>query len=424
MVSACGGTAEQASSTVAPSATTSVAPITTSRPVTTTTMAVPTTTTASATTTTIAGPQSPWDTWTLVFASLDTAINTKDDAIAIAATVEDAAVLLSDDYPSLNPGYWIVYAGEWQDRAQAGIWCPEDLDPSLSCYPRYLGERTTEFLAADYVVAQLVDEVVILDPNDGSVQATISGNFHVEGEYPGLFALDRARSRLYFSLGFEDSWYSCESEQGQIRRLDLVTGVEEVFADGWSPAISPDGRWLAVVAAGGCYPDPDVDSWVMAPGSQVEIFDLADDSMSPVNTISLQQSPTSYGDEDQVHFVVWDADSTDLLVDIGDGTMRRVRRDTTDWLTDAPVEFETGDPFLAAATAESFYILNYYEDLYVLTVVDRATNEVVETREIPGWYASVAVNARGEVLIGGSDLLVLPSGEEISLDGAVYNLAW
>jgi hypothetical protein len=366
----------------------------------------------------------PRDIWTLIYASLDTGTNTREDALAIAATIDDAAVLLSDDYPSLNPGYWAVYAGEWQDRQQAGNGCPEDLDPSLSCYPRYLGEQSAEFLAGSYVVAQVVDKLMVLDPTDGSVQATILDDFHVEAEYPGRFALDHAGSQLYFSLGFEDSWYSCESEQGQVVRLDLATGAEDVFTDGWSPAISPDGRWLAIVAAGDCYPDPEVDGWVVAPGSQVEIFDLADSSGTPVNTITLERPPTSYADEFLVHYLHWDADSMDLLVDIGDGTMRRVHRDTVGSLTDAPVEFETGDPFIAAVTAEAFYVLNYYEDLHVLTVVDRASNDVVETREIPGWFANVAVNAQGEALISGTDLLVLPSGEEIAMDGAIYNLAW
>lgn len=47
-------------------------------------------------------------------------------------------VLLSNDYSTLRPGYWMVYAGVFSDRESATVTC-EDLGPFVdSCYPRHV----------------------------------------------------------------------------------------------------------------------------------------------------------------------------------------------------------------------------------------------------------------------------------------------
>ena len=279
-------------------------------------------------------------------------------------------------------------------------------------------------LAAGGAIAQLDQTLVILNPATGEVAATLSDDFHNEGEFPGSFTLNRAESELYFGLAFEDSWYSCASEKGEVRRLELDSGAEAVFADGWAPAVSPDGRWLALIAAGDCYADPEVDEWVVAPGSQVEIYDLAYDGFAPSHLLRVEHAPTDYESSSQVVAVVWESDSEHLLVELSDGTMRRVARDYSGWLEDAPVAFDTGDPFLVAVAGEALYFLTYYEDLFLLTVIDEPSGEVLEMREISGNWASVTVGEEESVLIGGDRTIVLPSGDEVAVDGAIYNLAW
>lgn len=410
------------SSAAEPSPTT----VQTTAPTTTTTTIAPQSPSAPTTTTTIVSPDRlpGWDTWTLIYASLDTATATRDDAAAVATNIDDAAVLLSDDYPSLNPGYWVVYAGEWHDRHLASSWCPRPLDASLSCYPRYLGPNIVDRLAEGAAIVQLAERLVIVEPETGETLATFSDNFHQEAEFPARFNLNGREGELYFSLGFEDSWYSCESDKGQIRRLDLDSGTEDVFVDGWSPAISPDGRWLAVVAAQDCYPDPEVGGWVITPGSQVEIYDLSLDGSTPSFLLRPENPPTNYEDEQQVLAVFWDpAVPGDLLVALGDRSVRRIAYDSGEYLDGARVEFSTGDPYLAAVTADSQYFLNYYDELFVLTVVDQTTGEIAMTRELDGW-TTVAVSSDDEVLIGATDLLILPSGKEVAIDGDVHNLAW
>jgi hypothetical protein len=424
LAAGCSGSAGTTSTSVRPT-TVAATTATSSVPATTTTLMTTTTSTAPPATTISAADPPPWDAWTLVYASLDTSLHAKEHAEAIASEmIEGASVLLSDDCPSLNPGYWVVYGGRSGNRRQAGLGCPDDLDPSLSCYPRYLGDRPSSLLAAGAAVAQLDQRLVVLDPASGEVLATLSDDFHNEGEFPGSFTLNRLESELYFGLGFEDSWYFCESEKGEVRRLDLDAGTEDVFADGWSPAVSPDGRWLAIIAARDCYPDPEVDGWVVAPGSQIEIYDLAYDGFAPSHVLRVEEAAKSYESADQVVAVLWDGDSEYLLIELSDGTMRRVARGDDGWLNDAPVAFDTGDPFLVAVADGALYFLTYYEELFLLTVVDRASDEVLEMREIPGNWASIAADEDEAVLIGGDRILILPSGGEVPLDGIVVNLAW
>ncbi len=51
-------------------------------------------------------------------------------------------ILLSDDYQSLNPGYWVVFAGPFTTAAQAQNACWTDLDMKTAskCYGRRLSQ--------------------------------------------------------------------------------------------------------------------------------------------------------------------------------------------------------------------------------------------------------------------------------------------
>ena len=41
------------------------------------------------------------------------------EAAAIRARGDEASVLFSSDYPSLNPGYWVVHSGRFRSQAEA-----------------------------------------------------------------------------------------------------------------------------------------------------------------------------------------------------------------------------------------------------------------------------------------------------------------
>ena len=54
-------------------------------------------------------------------------------------------ILLSDDYESLNPGYWVVYAGPFETRQEANRACGDmGLGPGGACYARVLSQDRSD----------------------------------------------------------------------------------------------------------------------------------------------------------------------------------------------------------------------------------------------------------------------------------------
>lgn len=78
--------------------------------------------------------------WTVILMSVDSITEDFDAAVNrmydMWALDIPADILLSDDFPSLNPGYWVVYAGRFTSTAEARSYC-QDITPLVgSCYPR------------------------------------------------------------------------------------------------------------------------------------------------------------------------------------------------------------------------------------------------------------------------------------------------
>jgi hypothetical protein len=73
-----------------------------------------------------------------VLASLSSANYSRADAAAwrVELAMEDAELLLSDDYSSLSPGYWVLYRGSYPDRATAAGACGAYADRVTRLLPR------------------------------------------------------------------------------------------------------------------------------------------------------------------------------------------------------------------------------------------------------------------------------------------------
>jgi hypothetical protein len=67
--------------------------------------------------------------------------NAKLDA-AKAAGVTGAAILLSDDFPTLNPGYWVVFDGQYDSIEQAQSQAATDRSKGTfsDAYPRFVSK--------------------------------------------------------------------------------------------------------------------------------------------------------------------------------------------------------------------------------------------------------------------------------------------
>ena len=80
--------------------------------------------------------------WTVILASLPVGEYTEVEAWDRAAAFENmgfaSSVLLSDLFPSLNPGYWVVFTGDFEEGPDAGAYC-EAIKPQVGdCYPRWV----------------------------------------------------------------------------------------------------------------------------------------------------------------------------------------------------------------------------------------------------------------------------------------------
>lgn len=76
-------------------------------------------TTTTATTSVIATGALPTPAWIVVVASEDDEATATARADAVGDRGHPVGVLRSDDYPSLNPGLWVAYAGPFADAAEA-----------------------------------------------------------------------------------------------------------------------------------------------------------------------------------------------------------------------------------------------------------------------------------------------------------------
>ncbi len=47
-------------------------------------------------------------------------------------------ILVSDDYSSLNPGYWVIFVGTFDNEDDAAAFCRANRDVTEVCYQRFL----------------------------------------------------------------------------------------------------------------------------------------------------------------------------------------------------------------------------------------------------------------------------------------------
>jgi hypothetical protein len=81
--------------------------------------------------------------FTVVLASMTTKAEAEDKlAKAKAAGISTAAILHSDDFPTLNPGYWVVFDGQYDsvDQAQGQAASDRGKGEFSDAYPRFVSK--------------------------------------------------------------------------------------------------------------------------------------------------------------------------------------------------------------------------------------------------------------------------------------------
>lgn len=89
---------------------------------------------------TVTDGELPSPSWVLVISSEGDEARARAVAEEVAAAGHPAGFLRSDDYPSLNPGFWVAYAGPYPDAAAAAeAEGPVEADGWTGAYVRCVG---------------------------------------------------------------------------------------------------------------------------------------------------------------------------------------------------------------------------------------------------------------------------------------------
>lgn len=425
VLTACTGT-----TTATSTSSTTLTEVTTTLPPTTTTATPTTEATASTTTTAVKTPSTDaWDTWTLILASVETGEpGAEERAREIAAGIEGAQVLYSNDFPSLNPGYWVVYWGDFESGRVAGGRCgtiPDD----LTCYPRFLGPDVSPLAAAGHALVIDNQGLILVDVTDGERLKVIDPFFNADGMWVGRMSLDPAGETLYYDVGWEDYWYSCEASQGQVEMLQLGFGTSSVVASGHSPSVSPDGKWLALLVSGQCLPDPgEPDFSVMTPTDTVVLYDLTSGSPKEVRRWRTGTVPAAYDDPNMIIWVDWRADSQRMVVANLNGDLIEIPVDYQGSLfSDAPlIEGIDGHP--QALLGDWLYVVRDETpeewggfDILAVDITTGIEGEVIT--QTVGWPVVAADTTRTR-LIWGADTQIGTAETHFGLETYLGGLAW
>lgn len=365
----------------------------------------------------------------MILASIETGEpGSREKAEELTTGLDGASVLWSDDFPSLNSGYWVVYRGEFESGSEASNSC-SDLPVDMTCYPRYLGSAVSPLAIDGH--AMLIDgqALVIVDVATGERLKIFDPYFEGDGMFVGRMSLTPDASALYYDVGWEDSWYSCESSQGQIWKLDLAFGIDTNIAPGFNPTISPDGRWMAALLSEQCLPDPaQPESWVLTPTDTIVLYDLTSGWPTETKRWSTEFAPTAYDDPQMLAWVGWRGDSESLVAMNNAGTIFELSLDHA-----GPID--TGPPLVAvvygypqALIGETLYMIRDETpeafggfDLVAVDLTTGSTGEVIT--QTVGWPFAAADTTRTR-LIWGSDTQVGTAETMFSLETYLTGLAW
>ncbi|NNC41460.1 MAG: hypothetical protein HKN95_12325 [Acidimicrobiia bacterium] len=429
LMSAC-GTSETTTTPPAdpttPAESTTIPSTTTSTPDSTTTSTVAPTTTSTA----VRTPSTEdWDIWTAILASVETGEpGGFEQAEEFASGLDGAKVLWSDDYPSLNPGYWVVYWGEFESGDEASNWC-SGLPTDKACYPRYLGPEISPLATDGHALVIDGQSLVIVDVADGERLKVFDPYFEGDGMFIGRMSLTPEASAMYYGVGWEDSWYSCDASQGQLWKLDLAFGITSPIAPGYNPSVSPDGRWMAALISEQCLPDPEEpEFWVLTPTDTVVLYDLTSGWPIETDRWSVETPPTTYNDPQMLQWVDWRADSQVMLVMNNGGSVYELPLDHSGpadagpALADGIFGFPHGviGDTLYATVNETPQAVGTFD----LFAFDLNTGQAIEEiTESVGWVYA-AVDTSRTRLIWGHDTQVATAETAFFLETYLSSLAW
>ncbi len=268
--------------------------------------------------------------------------------------------------------------------------------------------------------------LVEVDVATGEIVNTVDDFFSIDGVFRGNIRLTADRSTIYFSEGYEDSWYACETSVGSIGSIDVATAAIDMLGRGSGVEIGPDESLLAYVDSETCLPDPEQpEFWVLTPYDRAVVRDVATGDEFVFETSPV---PDSYDSPS----AVWWADIApdgSVLVQLQSGDVHRIPLSAAGGtIQDWPVAFTTQATPWEVVGDELIATLFGAEGSSDLMSIDTQTgaNTLLASAET---YMAVGVGNEGQLIaVADGEITVEPDAAvtvvDFPIDSYYYDLDW
>ena len=269
-------------------------------------------------------------------------------------------------------------------------------------------------------------DLVEVDTATGDVIRTVTELFNGDGVFRGTLRLAPDGATLWFSEGYEDGWYACETSIGSFGRVDVATGAVEIVGTGFGVEPSPDGTSAVYLTSDLCLPDPEnTELWVLTPYDRVVVRDLAAGTEREIVT---EPAPADYTSPSQV---VWAGFATDggLLVQTGDGQLRLVDPAGSTVLQDHPVLLPEVRGVPIGTTDGALITIDYGDegsaDLYAVDPLSGGASPLATSEG----FLTAGIAPNGAIVVAGFTGVEVEPGAPVTVltapdGGTFYDLDW
>lgn len=301
---------------------------------------------------------------------------------------------------------------------------PTTAPPATTAPPTTAPPVTAPGPATAYATA---DEALIeVDAATGATVRLLEEYFSGEGVFRGGLRLSADRSTIWFSEGYEDGWFGCETSIGSFGRIDASTGESELLGVGSFVEPSADGEMIAYLSSSLCLPDPQQpDFWVLTPYDRVVVRDLATGEEREFVTDTLPDDYTSPGTVEGA----WFSPGGTLLVLVGDGRLFEIDLDGSGVIQEHPVVLGDVSGSPVAATADAILTVDFGDEGGTdLFSVDPGTGESTLIASA-GAYMAVGVSADDRIVVASFEPITVTPATAVTVielpgDPFVYDIDW
>lgn len=277
----------------------------------------------------------------------------------------------------------------------------------------------TAFVSAD-------GRLIEVDATTGETVRVVDDFFEDDAVFRGALRVSPDRSTIWFSEGYEDSWYECDSSLGRWGRVDTATGAQETLGLGTSPEPSADGNYVAYITSSLCLPDPEnPDFFVLTPADRVVVREL---STGEEREFVTDTPPDSYDSPSVVQAAVF-SPGGGLLVLLGDGRLFNVDLNGPAVIQEHPVALAQVTGFPIAATADDLLTVVFGDegstDVFAVDAVSGEQRLLASS----GVYGAVGVSADGRIVVTATEPVTVADGSSVTVldvpgDMFVFDLDW